>query len=103
MNASRRTFLIACMGTASSLVWQREALADDAPKLDERDPQAQATGYKEDATKVDMHRFPGYKAGQTCANCSLFQGSNSDKYSGCVIFGNKQVKATGWCSSYTNS
>jgi hypothetical protein len=102
MNESRRTFLIACIGTASSLAWQREALAD-APKLDEKDPQAQQYGYKQNAAKVDAIRFPAYKAGQTCANCSLFEGTDGDKFGGCAIFGNKQVAAAGWCSAYTNS
>lgn len=103
MNASRRTFLIVSISAASSLAWRHEALADEAPKLDESDPQAQQQGYKRDATKVDAHRFPSYKAGQTCANCSFFQGTSGDVYGGCVIFGNKQVAAAGWCSSYTNS
>jgi hypothetical protein len=102
MNASRRTFLIACIGTASSLAWQSAALAD-APILDESDPQAQQYGYKQDAAKVDASRFATYKAGQTCADCSLFEGKDGEKYGGCVIFGNKQVKAAGWCNAYTNS
>ncbi len=102
MKTSRRTFLIACIGTASSLAWQGEALAA-APILNESDPQAQQYGYKQNAAKVDASRFPAYKAGQTCANCSLFTGNAGDKYGGCAVFGNKQVAAAGWCSSYTNS
>ncbi|HWX11662.1 MAG TPA: high-potential iron-sulfur protein [Trinickia sp.] len=102
MKASRRTFLIACIGTASSLAWQSEALAD-APILDESDPQARQYGYKQDAAKIDASRFAAYKAGHTCANCSLFEGQAGDKYGGCAIFGNKQVAASGWCSAYTNS
>jgi High potential iron-sulfur protein len=103
MSTSRRSFLIAGLGAASSLAWRHKALADEAPKLDENDPQAQQLGYKQDATKVDVHRFPAYAAGQTCANCSLFEGKPGDVYGGCVIFGKKQVAAAGWCSSYTNS
>jgi hypothetical protein len=102
MKASRRTFLIAFIGTASSLAWQREALAD-TPILNESDPQAKQYGYKQNAAKVDASRFPAYKAGQSCANCSLFDGKAGDKYGGCVIFGSKQVAAAGWCGSYTNS
>ncbi|MEA3119903.1 MAG: hypothetical protein QOI13_3173 [Paraburkholderia sp.] len=102
MNTSRRTFLVACIGTASYWAWQGEARAD-APILDESDPLAQRYGYKQDAAKVDASRFAAYKAGQTCVNCSLFTGKAGDKYGGCAIFGNKQVAAAGWCSSYTDS
>lgn len=103
MKASRRSFLIACVGAVSTLSLQREAFAENAPKLEESDPQAKQYSYKVDATKVDLATSPGYKPGQTCANCSLFQGKSSDAYGGCMIFGNKQVAAAGWCSAYTNS
>ena len=38
----------------------------------------------------------------SCANCSLFQGKATDAYGGCTLFGDKQVAARGWCSSYSN-
>ncbi|RKP46083.1 high-potential iron-sulfur protein [Trinickia fusca] len=102
MNASRRTFLIASLGAASSLAVSRMAFA--APQhLSESEADAQAQGYKEDATKVDASRFPSYKPGQSCANCSLFQGSSADKWSGCVLFGDRLVASSGWCASYTNT
>ncbi len=103
MKASRRTFLIGCAGVVSTLAWQRQALADTAPKLDESDPQAKQYSYQQDAKKVNVATSPAYKPGQTCANCSLFQGQSSDAYAGCIIFGNKQVAAAGWCNAYTNS
>jgi hypothetical protein len=43
------------------------------PHIEETDPAAQALGYKHDATKVDKAKFANYKAGDTCANCQLFQ------------------------------
>ena len=64
--------------------------------------QAQAVGYKEDASKVDKAKFPQYAAGQSCETCSLFQGKAGDAYGGCGLFGDKLVATRGWCSSYTN-
>ncbi len=80
----------------------RAAFADTANTLNETDPKAQAVGYREDASKVDKAKFPGYATGQNCGNCSLFQGKANDAYGGCTLFGDKQVAAPGWCSSYSN-
>ncbi|HZZ04776.1 high-potential iron-sulfur protein [Paraburkholderia sp.] len=103
MKTSRRLFLMLSVGVSSSLLLFRAAFADDtANKLSEADPTAQAVGYKEDASKVDKAKFPNYAAGQTCGNCSLFQGKTTDAYGGCTLFGDKQVAARGWCSSYSN-
>ena len=103
MKTSRRHFLtMLSVSAGSSLVLSRAAFADPANALSEADPKAQAVGYKEDASKVDKAKFPDYAAGQTCGNCSLFQGKASDAYGGCTLFGDKQVAARGWCSSYSN-
>jgi hypothetical protein len=99
---SRRHFLTLGVGVSSSLMLARFAFADTANTLSEADPKAQAVGYKEDASKIDKAKFPDYAVGQTCANCSLFQGKASDAYGGCTLFGDKQVAARGWCSSYSN-
>ncbi|WP_434113189.1 high-potential iron-sulfur protein [Paraburkholderia caffeinilytica] len=103
MKTSRRNFLMLSVGVSSSLLLSRTAFAaDPANTLSEADPKAQALGYKEDASKVDKAKFPDYVAGQTCGNCSLFQGKTTDAYGGCTLFGDKQVAARGWCSSYSN-
>jgi hypothetical protein len=102
MKTSRRHFLTLSVGVSSALMLSRLAFADTANALSEADPKAQAVGYKEEASKVDKAKFPGYAAGQTCANCSLFQGKTTDAYGGCTLFGDKQVAARGWCSSYSN-
>ena len=53
------------------------------------DPTAKALGYVEKSAT----------AGQTCANCNLYQGG--DKASGpCPIFPGKDVAAAGWCKSW---
>ncbi|TDN69520.1 high-potential iron-sulfur protein [Paraburkholderia sp. BL10I2N1] len=102
MKASRRSFLIFSVGIGSSLALSGVAFGED-PKLSEADPAAQKLGYRVDASKVDKTRFPNFVAGQDCSNCSLYQGNAGETYGGCVLFGNKQVAARGWCSSYTNS
>ena len=100
MKSSRRTFLISSLGAASALALSRQAFAD-APLLAESDPTAQALGYKADATKVDKAKFAKYAAGQTCANCTFYQGKATDAQAPCPIFGGKQVKGAGWCASYS--
>ena len=102
MQTSRRSFLILSAGMVSSLALSRAALAN-GPKLSEDDPAAQKLGYRLDASKVDRAKFPNWAAGQTCGNCSLYQGGASDPYGGCALFGAKQVAAHGWCASWTNA
>ncbi|MGF6778885.1 high-potential iron-sulfur protein [Paraburkholderia sp. GAS334] len=102
MKATRRSFLILSASVASSLALSRVASADEA-KLSEDDPAAQKLGYRLDASKVDKSKFPAWAAGQTCSNCSLYQGGASDPYGGCALFGVKQVAARGWCTSWTNA
>ncbi|MGF6607680.1 hypothetical protein OKW45_002580 [Paraburkholderia sp. WSM4175] len=103
MKTTRRHFLLVSAGVGSSLALSRVAFAATVPNaLSESDPQAQAVGYTEDASKVDKARFPNFAAGQSCANCSLFQGKASDAYGGCTLFGTKKVASRGWCSAYTN-
>lgn len=102
MKTSRRHFLLLGASTGSALVFARTAFAGSANTLSEADPKAQAVGYKEDASRVDKAKFPDYAVGQTCGNCSLFQGKATDTYGGCTLFGDKQVAARGWCSSYSN-
>ncbi|AXF11977.1 high-potential iron-sulfur protein [Paraburkholderia sp. SIMBA_055] len=104
MKTSRRHFLLMSVSAGSSLMMSRVGFAASANAnvLSETDPQAQALGYKEDASKVDKAKYPQYAADQKCSTCSLFQGKAADAYGGCTLFGDKQVAAPGWCSSYTN-
>jgi hypothetical protein len=71
-----------------------------APRLTENDPQAQALGYKEDATKVDRKKFASYQPGQLCDNCQQYQGTAKDPRAPCTIFAGKSVNAKGWCSAW---
>ena len=101
MTTTRRGFLLLGTAAGSTLVLSRVARAQ-SEKLSETDPAAQAVGYTEAASKVDKARFPSYKAGQACSNCSLYLGKPTDPYGGCSLFGTKLVAGAGWCSSYTN-
>jgi hypothetical protein len=100
MNVSRRNFVICGIGAGATL-WLTQARAD-APHLSVSDPAAKAVAYTEDASKVDKAKATNYVAGQTCANCSLFQGKSTDAWGGCTLFDGKVVAGRGWCSSYTN-
>lgn len=53
------------------------------------DPTAIALGYTEKSTT----------AGQTCANCLLYQGGAAAS-GPCPIFPGKDVAAAGWCKSW---
>lgn len=97
---SRRKFIVQLsLGSAAAVIASR-AMAD-AGVVAETDAQAVSLGYKLDATKVDKTKFPKYAAGQTCANCMLYQGKAGDKLGPCPMFAGKQVTAAGWCNAWT--
>ena len=60
-----------------------------AAMLSADDPTAKALSYTEKSTA----------AGQTCANCSLYQGGTAAA-GPCPIFPGKDVAAPGWCKSW---
>src|SRR5215471_10936085 len=64
----RRRALLKLGAAATVAACAGEAAAQGAPHVDENDAQAQALGYKHDATKVDTKKFANYQPGQTCAN-----------------------------------
>jgi len=102
INIHRRDFLkIGSLAVASVAIGIRaESSVAAAAQLDENDATAQSLGYKNDATKADKAKFPKYAAGQTCANCQVFQGKPGEAWGPCPIFPNKVVNAKGWCSAY---
>jgi High potential iron-sulfur protein len=99
MQCSRRRFIVFAASLASTVILIDQAQAD-APVLAETDPTAQSLGYRTDAANVDKAKYPQYRAGQTCANCGLFQGKPGDANGPCPIFAGKLVNAKGWCSAY---
>jgi hypothetical protein len=79
---------------ASATVWAQGAM------VVETDAQAATLGYKSDATKTDVKKFPKYAKGQQCSNCTLYTGKANDAAGGCPLFAGKQVSSKGWCSAY---
>jgi High potential iron-sulfur protein len=94
--ASRRIFMMAAVGCAAAV-----PMASHAQKrVEEADENAVALGYKHDTTKVDGGKYPQHKADQLCNNCQFWQGSKTDEWAGCAMFGRKQIAAKGWCAAY---
>ncbi|CAN0644426.1 high-potential iron-sulfur protein [Burkholderia cepacia] len=98
MKFSRRRFIAATTVLASALAVGRRAAGAGA--VQETDANAQALGYKTDASRVDHAKFPKFQAGEACANCQFFQGKTGAAMAPCAIFGGKQVNAKGWCGAY---
>lgn len=98
MKNTRRTFLMTLAAGSAALTTAQQAMAQ--AKLSEKDPQAVALGYVEDATKADTKKYPKYAAGQVCSNCALYQAKATDPMGGCPLFGTKQVAGKGWCSAW---
>ena len=99
--SNRRSFIVRT-ATALSLVAQAErTLAMAGPVVDEKDSKAVAVGYRADASKIDVAKFPSYAAGQSCGNCTQYQGKPGISAGPCSHFANKPVLAAGWCSAYT--
>lgn len=99
-DTSRRT-LLKKLAVAVSLIPLADlsvgrVFAADAPLVTADDPTAKALKYVDNATKAT-----GAKPGSKCANCMLYQGAAGSIQGPCQIFVGKQVKAAGWCSSWT--
>jgi hypothetical protein len=74
--------------------------ADAVPHVTSSDQLAVTFAYVEDASKVDVKKFPTYAAGQRCGTCMQFKGQASDAFGPCIYFPNKVVSANGWCKVY---
>lgn len=96
---SRRRFIQIVPLAGAALMGARSATAQPA-MVDEKDPQAVSLGYVADAKKVDKAKHKIYAAGQTCANCALYQGKATDAAGGCSLFGAKRVAGPGWCIAW---
>lgn len=94
---SRRTFF---MAVAAAGLASRVGSAHAQAKVDEADDTAVGLGYRHDTTKVDTKKYPQHKADQKCSNCQFWQGSATDTWAGCAMFGRKQIAANGWCVAW---
>lgn len=70
------------------------------PRVDEKDAQAVALGYVDDATRADKAKYKAYVAGSQCSGCALFQGKAGDAAGPCPLYAGKSVSAKGWCSAW---
>lgn len=70
----------------------------------EDDPLAKSLGYRADATKVDIEKFPKRKGPdgekQTCKNCQFYIAKADSNWGACQIIRGGDVKATGWCNTW---
>jgi hypothetical protein len=96
---------------SSTAFAQAPAAGAKLEMLKEADPQAQALGYKEDAKKVDVKKWPK-RAGaagskQFCYSCQFYQAPGTDPKAAavapCQIFAGKGVKANAWCNTWTQN
>jgi hypothetical protein len=97
---SRRIFLASLPAAGALALGAKQASAAVA-NITETDPAAAALGYKGDATKVDIKKFPNYVKGQQCAGCQLYVGKPTDAAAPCGVFGGKLVAGKGWCAAWS--
>jgi High potential iron-sulfur protein len=103
VNAARRTFIrsLGLAAGAAAFLQARNARAAEPPHVDVKDPAAVALGYVENATQVDVKKFPTYVKGSTCEDCLLLQGKEGNAYRPCNLFPGKLVAVKGWCTGWT--
>jgi hypothetical protein len=82
--------------TAVALARTPKARAAQLPLLSADAPEAKAVHYVEDVSK--SKRAP---KGASCANCGLYQGATGSTEGPCQLFPGRDVKAKGWCSSWS--
>jgi hypothetical protein len=99
---SRRGFVQSvCLATTVGALSIRDAMSDELPRLDVKDPAAMAVGYVENASEVNVRKYPAYVQGANCENCLQLQGKAGNKYRPCSLFPGKVVAVSGWCSGWT--
>ena len=76
------------------------AAAAVLPMVDEKEPQAVALAYVDDAARVDKVKFKSYVAGSQCGNCAVYLGKAGDAVGPCPLFAGKHVASKGWCSAW---
>ena len=93
----RRTFILTLAGAGAGLGVTARA---QPTKVDEKEPQAVALAYVDDAAKAAARKHPKYAPGQVCSNCALYQAQGAEATGPCALFGGRLVAAKGWCSAW---
>jgi hypothetical protein len=101
---SRRALISAGAWIALGLPLARlrvSAAADSAPRVLIRpaDPQAVELGYVENAARVETAKYPSWRLGQNCANCTLI-GLGTGRMRPCSVLPGRLVLSTGWCRKW---
>ena len=78
------------------LTGNASAQAQALPLVTETDPQAQALGYKADASKAPNRKPPTAH----CGDCNFFTGKPTAADGPCAIFPGKLVHTKGWCTAW---
>ncbi len=106
-----RTLLIGfgAVGTSKlNWIWAAAAKKEEAvpagkKAVPESDSLASQLGYKEDASKVDVKKFPQLNTAagklQNCANCMFYTPENGS-WGKCQLIQSGLVKGKGWCMSW---
>jgi len=99
---TRRTLVknLSIAAAVTALLPTRQSRAADLPHLDAKDPAAIAVSYLENASQIDLKKYPAYVKGSTCENCLLLQGTTGPRYRPCNLFPGKVVSVSGWCSGW---
>ncbi|BEP61997.1 high-potential iron-sulfur protein [Variovorax sp. V213] len=99
-DASRRDFVGRAVGGVCLLAAVPVRVLAAPPRVEENDETAVQLGYKHDTKNVDKKKYPRHAATQECVNCAMWQGTPTDAWAGCAMFGRKQVAAKGWCMAW---
>ena len=99
-DSTRRIFIARTLAGGCTALAVHAAVRAAPSRVDEADEAAVALGYRHDTRQVDKQRHSKHSNGQNCANCAFFQGSATDEWAGCAMFGRKHIAAAGWCSAW---
>jgi hypothetical protein len=103
MKVTRRLLVknLSVAAVASAGLLSRLSRGDELERLDVKDPAAVALGYVENASQVDLEKYPAYAKGSNCENCLQLQGAAGNNYRPCSLFPGKLVSVSGWCKGWT--
>ncbi|HYP32393.1 MAG TPA: high-potential iron-sulfur protein [Burkholderiaceae bacterium] len=101
-HTTRRIFIARSLagGCAAAGLGLVAGPARAAGHVEDTDETAVALGYHHDTKLTDAKKYPNHNAQQRCADCAFWQGTPTDPWAGCAMFGRKQVAAGGWCSAF---
>ena len=95
---TRRQFVLTTIPAMAVPLATARAATAEIGRLEETDPTALALGYRNDASKVDVKKFPTFVPGHICAGCQFYQGAAA--VGACSAVGGKLVNANGWCAAW---